>query len=227
MNKKGRYKLFYKLMKKSNIIFFILIILWIIYFISAYKLFSEINTFTTPGSSYIIKLLEFTNYRASNLSAVVIEYFILISITITIYMYAYLKLNDIEKKTKIALAAISSIILFILIIFFTNIFWPVYLILTLLSLLIIIASFFVANTIWGKKVTFEKGDTIFQSSFFDSKQSAEIDYKKLLQKLEANFKDQINGEVFLEDGKYYFEIYALNKITIDSSKGDLDTYEII
>lgn len=206
-----------------GIIIFLLIV-WIYYGVYIYPLFSEVKDLTTPDTSYMIRLLEFTNYRGEKLVAVFIEFFVLISISNIISLYLY-KTIDNKSSKKVCIfyfLGIASIIIIISTI--SNVFWTVYVLLASLSFLIVSASNYVASLIWGNRIAYEKDDVIFSSNkAYKSEQLAE---KEMLKKLSSYNLTKLSGEIFMVEDEYYFEIYANDKIVLDS-RGEYINHEEI
>lgn len=211
---------------RQKIFIIIGVVFWVIYFVQSYKLYSQVSSFITPGSSYIIKVLEFTNYRASELSTALIFYFILISINSCFFIYDYKQTNETNRKSFIYLMIFSYLVLLAIIFYITNIFSPVYIVLTLLANIIVMASFFISNVIWGKTTTFEENDIIFKSESYELEDDAKKDLDNMFNQVNHKHIDKLQGELFEDNHKFYFEIYALDRITLDS-KGDFQFYEDI
>lgn len=192
----------------------ILLIGWLVYGIQTFNLFKEISELTTPGASYVIRMLEFTNYRGQELSNLLILYFILVSLTNIVNLYFYFK---IEYKIKISMILISiNVILLAIISFIANIFWLVYVLLFILSVLIITASLYVARMIWGVGTSYEQEDIIFKSNSYNTIKETEIELRKKLETY--NLKEPLAtiGEIYKVAGVYYFEVYANKKIVLDN-----------
>ncbi len=126
----------------NGVVSIILLISWVIYFINSYSLFSEVKELTTPGTTYMIKLLEFTNYRAEQLSLLLIIFFILISINNIFTFYFYSK-KKVGKDKLLIISVISDLITMAIICTISSVFWSIYIILALLSGLVVATSFYV------------------------------------------------------------------------------------
>ena len=201
-----------------------LLIVWIYYGVYIYPLFSEVKDLTTPDTSYMIRLLEFTNYRGEKLVAAFIEFFILISISNIISLYLY-KTIDNKSSKKVCIfyfLGIASIIIIISTI--SNVFWTVYVLLASLSFLIVSASNYVASLIWGNRIVYEKDDVVFSSD--KSYKSKELAEKEMSKKLSNYNLTKLSGEVFMVEDEYYFEIYANDKIVLDSRGENVNHEEI-
>ena len=208
-----------KLTIRQKIMMVISVGLWIVYFFQSYKLYSQVSSFITPGSSYIIKVLEFTNYRANELSFYLILYFILISINSCLLIYDYKHMALAYRKSFMYLMVIIYLTLLGIIFYISNIFFPIYLILTLLANIIVIASFIISNVLWGSTTTFEENDIVFKSDGYSIESEAKDALDEKLSQYNHKYVDKLQGELFEDNHKFYFEIYALDKITLDS-KGD-------
>lgn len=208
-----------KLTIRQKIMIVISVGLWIVYFFQSYKLYSQVSSFITPGSSYIIKVLEFTNYRANELSFYLILYFILISINSCLLIYDYTHIALAYKKNFMYLMVIIYLTLLAIAFYISNIFFPIYLILTLLANIIVIASFTISNVLWGNTTTFEEHDIVFKSDGYDLESEARNALDDKISQYNHKYDDKLQGELFEDNHKFYFEIYALDKITLDS-KGD-------
>lgn len=191
-------------------------ICWILYDIQSYSTFKEIKIFSTIDTSLIIRILEFTNYRAQNLSMLLIEYFVLLSVNLTLILILFKPKN---KLTKILIGI--NVLVIAITWFITNIFISVYLLLTLLSILVIMASFFISHTLWGSSIKFDKDDIIYQSKGFNNQEGAETSLQKFFKSISEKNKSQIKGDIFENDNLFYFEIYAKEKIILND-KGVLN-----
>lgn len=207
-----------KKIKREIPISLIIPLLWLIYSFLSSKVFFEIKELTTPGSSFMIKLLEFTNYRPKELSVIFIEYFILFSITIFSYIYLLQKFER-SKKTITSILLINVVIILICM-FISNVFFVVYLLLSVIVSLVILTTFYLSSILFDSKTVFEKGDTIFYSENFASEELANKEFEKK----RKSFNTKVSGEVFDIDGEYFFEIYATEKIILDS-KEDYTVHE--
>lgn len=207
---------------KKIIPLLLIFLLTIIYLFKAYQLFSEVPIFITEGSSYIVKILEFTNYRPLKLSYIFIEYFILISIYGYIYCFVYYKSTN--KNNLIKFIFISNIIMFIILFIISNIFFPIYIILYLLANILVIASFYISKTLWGSKIHFKKGDILFQSIEYQSEIEAIENLNEFLKNNELYLYNDITGNVFQDNDYFYFEISSLDNISLDR-KGVFKFYE--
>lgn len=211
---------------RKKAIFMIGIVIWILYFYQAYKLYSQIPIFVTPGSSYIIQLLEFTNFRANGLIVSLTLYFVLISIFSFITVYVYKKTDTSRKKRLVLKVLAMYLVILMILLFVVTIFLPVYVILTLLANIVVNASFYVSSVIFDSKTTFNSEDIVLKSNPYETEEDAENSLEKVLVSMNKEYDDALQGVVFYDDFKYYFEIYALRTITIDS-KGDFKDYEDI
>lgn len=209
---------------KQKILFIVLVLAWIAYYFQSFKLFSEVKDFITPGGSYIIQILEFTNYRAEPLSFLLIEYFILISVNSVLYLYIYKTIEYTNKRRLLSIIIIINIIFIAILCVISNLFWSVYLLLTLLSLLIIAASVFVSGLIWSSTTEFEDGDVIYRSQEFSSEENAKDQLNSQIKKLEKEDRNKVSGEIFEDDKKYYFEIYANDRLILEN-KGEFNFHE--
>lgn len=213
----------FKKHKKEIILITVSTILWIIYYFQAFTFFSQVKDFITPGSSYIIRLLEFTNYRANELAWFLVEYFILVSLSSMIYMYMYKKVVYNKRKVNSCIISINVIYVLIMCIV-SNLFWSVYLILTLLVWLVLIASICVSNMLFDSIVKFEKDDIIFYSDTFEDAESAKKSLEKRIKEIDRENIQKISGEVFNVGKEYFFEIYANENLIIDR-KGEFIIHE--
>lgn len=207
--------------KLSNFIFLttILVIIWIIYYVQAYQLFAEIKDFSTEDASYIVRILEFTNFRGSQLSLLLIEYFILISFNNIFCLFIYKKTSYNKKKTLLGILLAGTVVLVGINCIIANIFWSVYLLITVLSFLIVLASIQISNLIWGSTVKFNKGDVVFYSDAYETEKIAKDGLNKKLKQITSKNISNLSTDVFQIDDEYFFEIYADDIIILDN-KGE-------
>ncbi len=105
--------------------------------------------------------------------------------------------------------------------FISNIFFGIYLILTLLAVVVVYTSNYVSLLIWGKDISYDKDDIVFKSQEYKLEITAK---KELDKKIKEYSQSKLSGEVFKIDNDYYFEIYANEKIILDN-KGEKNKYE--
>ena len=209
--------------KLGGVISVVLLISWIIYFIKSYSLFSEVKELTTPGTTYMIKLLEFTNYRAEQLSFLLVIFFILISINNILTFYFYSKKN-VENEKLLIVSVMSDLIIIVIICTISSVFWSIYIILALLSGLVVATSFYVSNMFWGNKIIFDEGDIIYRSEAFQKEEIAKDALKEKTKKMITINNSVISSEIFMMDDEYYFEVYANEKIILNN-EGEISVYE--
>lgn len=213
-----------KFKKIMAAVFFVLLFSWGYYGITIIQLFSEVEELTTPGTSYLIKLLEFTNYRGEELSKYLIIFFILISLN---HMASFYLVNQAKKQNKlksiqlalginIAIVGISSLL--------ANVFWSVYLILAIISGLVVSASYYISNMFFNKKIVFDTGDIIYKSDSFKNEKEAKKDLAKKLTRMGNLQKVLVSSELFTIGNSYAYEIYANNKLIL-SNEGEILDYE--
>lgn len=205
-------------------IFFVLLFSWGYYGITIIQLFSEVEELTTPGTSYLIKLLEFTNYRGEELSKYLIIFFILISLN---HMASFYLVNQAKKQNKlksIQLALGINIAIVGIISLLANVFWSVYLILAIISGLVVSASYYISNMFFNKKIVFDTGDIIYKSDSFKNEKEAKKDLAKKLTRMGNLQKVLVSSELFTIGNSYAYEIYANNKLIL-SNEGEILDYE--
>lgn len=205
-------------------IFFVLLFSWGYYGITIIQLFSEVEELTTPGTSYLIKLLEFTNYRGEELSKYLIIFFILISLN---HMASFYLVNQAKKQNKlksIQLALGINIAIVGIISLLANVFWSVYLTLAIISGLVVSASYYISNMFFNKKIVFDTGDIIYKSDSFKNEKEAKKDLAKKLTRMGNLQKVLVSSELFTIGNSYAYEIYANNKLIL-SNEGEILDYE--
>lgn len=207
----------------GGVVSVILLISWIVYFINSYSLFSEVKELTTPGTTYMIKLLEFTNYRAEQLSLLLVTFFILISVNNILTFYFYSK-KKIEKDKLLLISVVSNLIIIAIICAISSVFWSIYIILALLSGLVVATSFYVSNMFWGNKIIFDEGDIIYRSDAFQKEERAKEALKEQTKKMKITNSSVISSDIFMMDDEYYFEVYANEKVILNN-EGEISVYE--
>lgn len=195
-----------------------MIIAWGAYIFQIQSLFNELVDFVTPDAAYMIRLLEFTNFRGEELSVVFIEYFVLISINYIVSLLIY-KSTITNNRNVLGVIFLLNLLVLIIICIISSIFWVIYILLSLLSILIITASLYVSSIFLTNLIKFDEGDIIFSSEKFSTE---EITQKKLdckLEEINKSDNSKISSEILQIDDAYYFEIYADEKIILDN-KGE-------
>ncbi|MGX7024902.1 hypothetical protein [Vagococcus hydrophili] len=210
---------------KELAIIVVLAVIWGVYYYQAYPIFAEVTDLITPGSSYIVKILEFTNYRAEQLSFILIEFFLLTSISSILSLYIYKTIEYTKNKVLLGLIVINIVFVGIICVI-ANIFWSVYLILTVLSLLIIAASVYVSSVLFGSAVKFDEGEVVYTSKAFETEDLAQDSLNNRINQLDKKAKSKLDGEVFEDNKQYFFEIYANDRIILDN-KGEFNFHEKI
>lgn len=211
--------MYFKKNIKQVIIIISLSLVWIAYFIQTFKLYSQVKDFITPGSSYVIRLLEFTNYRGNELSIVLIEFFILFSLTSLLYIYIYRTMKYVNQKKLLNYIIVINILYILVVSVISNIFWVVYVLMAILSLLIVTASIYVSNIFFDSTVEFQKGDIIFYSEPYDTEGNAQVALNKKITQLDKNKISILSGDTFKIDKEFFFEIYANDQLILDN-KGE-------
>lgn len=205
--------------KKKTIIYIVLIALlvsWIGYGLKAFQLFSEVKELVTPKTSIMIQLLEFTNYRGAELSALFIVFFILISLNNILAFYLYGKVPLRNRKKSLIYSCSINLILVIFLSVISSVFWVVHVGLAVLSILIISASFYVSNLFFCSTIEFDDGDVVCRSEGYPTKQTANNELKKKSKRMDETNSNLISGDVFQDGEVYYFEIYAKGKVILNS-----------
>lgn len=202
-----------------------ILILWLVYNLQAQKLYTEIQDFVTEGASYVVRVLEFTHFRGEALLWMLILYFVLVSMT-NIFLFYIFKKSIYNKKRLLSYIILFDVVLVSITCVIANLFWPVYLLLTLLSILIIAAAVHVSSIIWGKTVTYNKGDVVFCSEGFETEDIAKNNLNKKIKEIDKNGISKLSGNIFEYDDMYYFEIYANDKTILDN-KGEFIVNEKI
>lgn len=215
----------FKTSKKVYILMLGMLVVWLFYFFKAYELFNEVKDFTTLGAAYIVRILEFTNYRSEQLSLLFIVFFILISLNNIFCLSLYRKITY-NKRTSIGIMLGINIALIIILCVISNIFWVIYVLLALLSIIIVIASYFVANILFGKTITFNKGDILYRSDGYESREKAKTNLNKKMNEIDRKNVSRISSDIYKIEDEYYFEIYADEKIILDN-KGEFIVNEEI
>lgn len=207
--------------KSINFIFFLIIftIIWVIYYFQAFQLFSEVKEFATEDASYIVRLLEFTNFRGEELSLIFIEYFILISACNILSLFIYKKIAYNNKKTLLGILMTIIVLLVSVMCVISGIFWSVYLLLTILSALVVLAAVQIAGVIWGSSDEYNEGDVVFHSEGFKSEKLAQNSLNKKIEQINSKNISNLSTEIFQIEDEYFFEIYAKDKIILDK-KGE-------
>ena len=207
--------------KIMGAIFFFLLLSWGYYTMTILKLFSEVTELITPGTSYMIQLLEFTNYRGEELFKSLILFFILISLN---FIFSFYVINKVKEKRIRRLTVGINIMIIAVIVLVSNIFWTVYLLLAIISGLVISASYYVYKLLFSKTIEFDSGDILYKSDLFESEWEAKQDFEKKTKSMGSLSKELISGKIFEIDNSYIYEIYANNKLIL-SSEGEILDYE--
>lgn len=198
--------------------------IWIIYYVQAFNLFDEVKDLVTPGAAYMIRLLEFTNYRGSELSLLLIEFFVLISVNHIFCLYLYKMIAYTERKVFVSIFIVINSVLLAIACVIVNIYWVVYVLLAALSFLVVLASVNVSNVFFKKHVQYDKGDIIFNSEGFESEEKAKKEMMEQINRMDRQSMAELSGDVFAIDNQYYFEIYANETLILDT-KGEIIVHE--
>lgn len=198
--------------------------IWIIYYVQAFNLFDEVKDLVTPGAAYMIRLLEFTNYRGSELSLLLIEFFVLISVNHIFCLYLYKMIAYTERKVFVSIFIVINSVLLAITCVIVNIYWVVYVLLAALSFLVVLASVNVSNVFFKKHVQYDKGDIIFNSEGFESEEKAKKEMMEQINRMDRQSMAELSGDVFTIDNQYYFEIYANETLILDT-KGEIIVHE--
>ena len=193
----------------------LLAIIWAIYFYKAASVFSEVKELVTEGSSYIIQLLEFTNYRGQELILSLSIYFILISLSNYLTLYFAKAIVGKGRKKTISIMLAVSLVLTLVACLIASIYWLVMILLSLLSGLIVIASIYVSNVLFSSAIEFDIDDLIVESHDYSSQEQAQEKLKETLALLSSEEQEKVIGEIIEEDGTYGYEIVAKEKIVLD------------
>lgn len=201
---------------KAKIFSVILMLCWLGYIFQVYRFYSQVKEFITPGSSYMIKILEFTNYRGNELITMLAIFFVLVSASSLFSVYSY-QVSSIENQKKILGSVIFANLFFVVIVcILSNVFFSVHLLLFILSVMVVSTSLYISSLLFSSNVSFKKGDIIFSSDAFLTKDQAEDELNQKIDKLNSS---KLSGDIFIVDKEYYFEIYATDQLVLNS-KGD-------
>ena len=198
--------------------------IWIIYYVQAFNLFDEVKDLVTPGAAYMIRLLEFTNYRGSELSLLLIEFFVLISVNHIFCLYLYKMIAYTERKVFVSIFIVINSVLLAITCVIVNIYWVVYVLLAALSFLVVLASVNVSNVFFKKHVQYDKGDIIFNSEGFESEEKAKKEMMEQINRMDRQSMAELSGDVFTIYNQYYFELYANETLILDT-KGEIIVHE--
>ena len=164
----------------------ILALFWLVYIFQVYRFYSQVKEFITPGSSYMIKILEFTNYRGNELIIMLAVFFVLVSVTSLLSIYFY-RVTSIKNQREILSYMIFANLFFIAIVcVLSNVFFSVHLLLVILSMIVVSTSLYVSNLLFSSNVNFKKGDIIFSSDAFLTKDQAKDGLNKKMRKLNSS-----------------------------------------
>lgn len=184
-------------------------------------MFEDTVYFVTPGASYTVKLLEFISYRGNQVSLLLLLYFILLSISSVTFIL--MNKNHGNKKKMSVYYAVFVLIMVLLLLYISNSFFLVYIGLTLLAFVVSYAAIQISIFLWGKTTTYDQGDVVYESSFFETENGARQAMQNKLNELNQISIDDIGftnlkGEVTKVDEAFYFTIIAQNVATFSDLK---------
>lgn len=191
------------MMKKNNKInqlyiwlVLLLLILWCVYFSFFFKYYTDSIDLVTFGAKKEIQLLELFYYRGSQTIILLISYFLLISVHILFIQY--LKVQSIfELKSNWLMKVNLFLLLVIVLLSFFNSFWPMYLMLFIISLTMNYIVYAMTKT----NYMYIDGDVIFEEKSIKTRTEAEIILKENIKNRKDFFekKDFILSGIILED----------------------------
>jgi len=192
---------------KKKIFLISSICLFIISILYTYQTYKEIPDLITVGAGYIVNLMEFSIYRSDQIMISSFVYFFSVSLSLIVLMIIYK--NSSNQKKLYALFTILMIVN----ISCSNIYYSIYILLSIISFLIVFGANYVSRLLWGKDIQYNEDELIKRSSSYK-------DYETAKEKMDAYIYEKklpltsITFDTYEEEGEYFFEIYATKKITI-------------
>lgn len=198
----------------------VLILLWCIYVMKEVTLFSEIADFVTPNTPWLIRLVEFSNYRGVELIKIFSAFFILVSAHHLFFLWLYNSYKEkvINQTEWLLILTTINLIIICVIAYFASIYWLIYFILAFLSFIVVMVLSYTISSFFSSKVRFNQEDMIYVSEDYETENAA-IDglNQKLMQLSQVEVK-KVSGKVIEDKEGYYFEIYAIETLVL-SKKG--------
>jgi len=192
---------------KKKIILITTIVLIILSTIYTYEVYKELYEFVTIDAGYIVNVIEFSLYREKQIVLSSLFYFGIVTVSMFTMSNLY-KYNS--NKIRIYIIIIALLVVNTLC---SNKYFPVYIILALLSFFIVYGVNFVSNLLWGSTIEYKKDELIEKSDFYSEYELAEIHLNNYISQKKLP-KESIIYEIYNEDSGYFFEIYAKRKLMI-------------
>lgn len=174
----------------------LLLILWCVYFSFFFKYYTDAIELVTLGAKKEIQLLELFYYRGSQTVILLISYFVLISVHILFVQY--LKVQSIfELKPNRLMKVNLFLLLVIVMLSFLNSFWPMFVMLFIVSLTIN----YIVYTVTKTNYMYIDGDVIFEEKSIKTRAEAEAVLNENIKNRKDFFekKDFVLSGIILED----------------------------
>lgn len=187
--------------KKIYVLFFIALIFWLIYFFMFYNYYNDAIDMVTVGAKRDIQILELFYYRGRETVTILSAYFFILSLHILFIVY--IKLRSIFENGLKKIYLLNIVVLIIMLIAsYINLFWILFLILTLASCTLN----FIIYSISKAKYNYIDGEIVFEKGGIGDRETAENLLKEYIETKSSYFakKDLVlSGEVINEPDKTY------------------------